>query len=89
MSHQGDEIRKHVSRAHEPPAAVVGDLPQPVPQRRVGDGKQFCSIRTIQGTQHAHFDKTATGQTTCQACAANDDCPAGAPNCRYGYCEVN
>ena len=29
------------------------------------------------------------GQTTCQACAANDDCPAGAPNCRYGYCEVN
>jgi hypothetical protein len=31
-------------------------------QRRVGDGKQFCSIRTIQGTQHAHFDKTATGR---------------------------
>jgi hypothetical protein len=36
-----------------------------------------------------YFDKTATGQTTCQACAANNDCPAGAPNCRYGYCEVN
>ncbi len=35
------------------------------------------------------YDAVATGSTTCSACTANKDCSVGAPNCRYGYCEVN
>jgi ABC-type phosphate transport system substrate-binding protein len=35
------------------------------------------------------FDKFATGTTTCQECTTDANCPTGAPNCRYGYCEVN
>ncbi len=35
------------------------------------------------------FEATATGSTTCQACTSNAACPANAPNCRKGYCEVN
>lgn len=36
-----------------------------------------------------YFDKTATGTTTCQACANDAGCPSGAPHCRFGFCEVN
>jgi len=35
------------------------------------------------------FEFRATGATTCATCATNADCGANAPNCRYGYCEVN
>jgi hypothetical protein len=35
------------------------------------------------------YDAVATGATTCSACTSNAQCSAGAPNCRYGYCEVN
>jgi ABC-type phosphate transport system substrate-binding protein len=35
------------------------------------------------------FDQVATGATTCTACPNGDECPANAPNCRFGYCEVN
>jgi hypothetical protein len=38
-----------------------------------------------------YFDKKATGSTTCTACTtatAATDCPAEAPACNYGYCEV-
>jgi len=38
-----------------------------------------------------YFDKKATGSTTCTACTAATaatDCPASAPACNYGYCEV-
>jgi ABC-type phosphate transport system substrate-binding protein len=36
-----------------------------------------------------YFDSVATGNTTCAKCATNDDCGPNAPNCRYGFCEVN
>ena len=36
-----------------------------------------------------YFDFKATGATTCGACTQNADCPSNAPNCRFGYCEVN
>ena len=35
------------------------------------------------------YDATATGTTTCGVCTTNAECKAGAPNCRFGYCEVN
>jgi ABC-type phosphate transport system substrate-binding protein len=35
------------------------------------------------------FEKVATGTTSCQACDASTPCGASAPNCRFGYCEVN
>jgi hypothetical protein len=35
------------------------------------------------------FDSVATGETDCDACEDDDACPEGAPNCRYGFCEVN
>jgi hypothetical protein len=38
-----------------------------------------------------YFDKKATGSTTCTACTAATaatDCPATAPACNFGYCEV-
>jgi hypothetical protein len=35
------------------------------------------------------YDAIATGATTCGACTSSAECSAGAPNCRYGYCEVN
>jgi hypothetical protein len=37
------------------------------------------------------FEKVATGATECAACAggADAECPANAPHCRHGYCEVN
>jgi hypothetical protein len=36
-----------------------------------------------------YFDKIATGTTSCAACDSDAACSAGAPHCRYGYCEVN
>jgi ABC-type phosphate transport system substrate-binding protein len=30
----------------------------------------------------------ATGATTCTTCTSNASCPASAPACNYGYCEV-
>jgi hypothetical protein len=35
------------------------------------------------------FEANATGSTTCATCTSNATCPANAPNCRKGYCEVN
>jgi hypothetical protein len=35
------------------------------------------------------FEANATGSTTCTSCASSATCPANAPNCRKGYCEVN
>lgn len=35
-----------------------------------------------------YFDAVATGQSSCQACAADGECGAAAPKCRYGYCEA-
>ncbi len=36
-----------------------------------------------------YFDFKATGRSACQACALPADCPAAAPACNYGFCEVN
>jgi hypothetical protein len=36
-----------------------------------------------------HFESIATGTSACDVCDNNDDCAAAAPNCRFGYCEVN
>lgn len=36
-----------------------------------------------------YFDFVATGATTCKACQDSAGCDASAPNCRFGYCEVN
>jgi hypothetical protein len=36
-----------------------------------------------------YFDFVATGATSCSKCTTNAECNASAPNCRYGYCEVN
>lgn len=36
-----------------------------------------------------YFEQRATGSSTCTACTASATCPAGAPVCRNGFCEVN
>lgn len=36
-----------------------------------------------------YFEFEATGETECEACEDNDGCPSEAPNCRFGFCEVN
>jgi hypothetical protein len=36
-----------------------------------------------------YFDSVATGTSTCKACSDNAGCDATAPNCRFGFCEVN
>lgn len=36
-----------------------------------------------------YFERRATGSTTCAACTTSATCPAGAPVCRNGFCEVN
>ena len=35
------------------------------------------------------FEANTPDGTTCQACTGNSQCPANAPQCRKGYCEVN
>jgi len=36
------------------------------------------------------WEKSANGSTSCNACASDSECTAaGAPKCRYGYCEAN
>jgi hypothetical protein len=35
------------------------------------------------------FESVATGATSCEACGSDAECPVNAPNCRYGFCEVN
>jgi hypothetical protein len=35
------------------------------------------------------FEATATGATSCTACAMDSNCPPNASHCRKGYCEVN
>jgi ABC-type phosphate transport system substrate-binding protein len=34
-----------------------------------------------------YFESQATGQTSCQGCTRDLDCPASAPKCSFGYCE--
>ncbi|HEU4411986.1 MAG TPA: hypothetical protein VFS43_42490 [Polyangiaceae bacterium] len=36
-----------------------------------------------------YFEFKATGRSDCQTCALPADCPASAPACNYGFCEVN
>lgn len=36
-----------------------------------------------------YFDNRVSGSTTCQTCETSAECPAEAPVCSYGYCEVN
>lgn len=36
-----------------------------------------------------YFDAVATGTSSCKACSDNAGCDASAPNCRFGFCEVN
>jgi ABC-type phosphate transport system substrate-binding protein len=36
-----------------------------------------------------YFDFKATQATSCATCADDAGCPASAPHCRFGYCEVN
>ncbi len=35
-----------------------------------------------------HFDNRTTGHASCAKCATSNDCPASAPACNYGFCEV-
>lgn len=35
-----------------------------------------------------HFEKRATGESSCSECSDDDECPADAPVCRLGFCEV-
>lgn len=35
-----------------------------------------------------YFDQKTTGKTSCNPCTTNADCPASAPLCSQGYCEV-
>lgn len=35
-----------------------------------------------------YYDLKANGATSCKTCKATSDCPATAPACNYGYCEV-
>lgn len=35
-----------------------------------------------------YFDAVATGQSSCAACKADNECGASAPKCRHGYCEA-
>jgi hypothetical protein len=34
-----------------------------------------------------YFDFRTTGRSACTPCTSNNDCPAGAPACNYGFCE--
>jgi hypothetical protein len=36
-----------------------------------------------------YFERVATGSTACAACTSSSTCPASAPTCRNGFCEVN
>ncbi|MCU0655707.1 MAG: hypothetical protein MUF64_10610 [Polyangiaceae bacterium] len=36
-----------------------------------------------------YYDSVATGASSCKACSDNSGCDASAPNCRFGFCEVN
>jgi hypothetical protein len=35
-----------------------------------------------------YYEFRATGETSCSACEDSTTCPASAPTCRHGYCEV-
>lgn len=35
-----------------------------------------------------YFDSLTKGNTTCATCTTGNECPASAPACNYGYCEV-
>ncbi len=35
-----------------------------------------------------YYEFRATGETTCDACTADTECPADSPTCRQGFCEV-
>ncbi len=36
-----------------------------------------------------YFDSLTQGSSTCEVCQADADCPAAAPHCNIGFCEVN
>jgi hypothetical protein len=35
-----------------------------------------------------YFDNQVNGSTSCQSCTVTADCPAAAPACNYGFCEI-
>lgn len=54
---------------------------------RTGDMGPLASFQPEKPC-NCYFDKKTTGATTCQTCTTNSECPASAPLCNVGYCEV-
>lgn len=54
---------------------------------RAGDMGPLASFQP-ETPCNCYFDKKTTGSTACQTCTTNKDCPASAPLCNVGYCEV-
>ena len=54
---------------------------------RAGDMGPLASFQP-ETPCNCYFDKKTTGTTSCQTCTTNIDCPASAPLCNVGYCEV-
>ncbi len=61
---------------------------------RANDGGDYSPFKAPV-TCNCYFDLNATGETSCQPCMANSDCPSTAPNCnkfgpqpQQGYCDL-
>lgn len=86
-----------LTRTVEPPEGVdvtaieiaSGTVPDCAMEVRRTDDLGDIAIYAPDEPCGCFFDATATGETDCEVCEVDDDCPEGAPNCRHGYCEVN
>ncbi|MDB4991689.1 MAG: hypothetical protein JWN04_6867 [Myxococcaceae bacterium] len=65
-----------------------GNIPQCAMRvTRTGDMGPLSSFQPDKSCG-CYFDFKTTGSTSCKPCSANSDCPASAPSCNVGYCEV-
>ena len=86
-----------LTRTVQPPAGIdvtaieiaSGTVPDCAMEVRRTDDLGDIAIYAPDEPCGCFFDAEATGETACDACETDDDCPEGASNCRHGYCEVN
>jgi len=55
--------------------------------KRTGDMGPLASFQPEEPCG-CFFDDKKTGNSGCQACTVNTECPSSAPVCRHNFCEV-
>lgn len=85
----------YFTRTEQPPANIdmldveiaAGTVPEcAMKVRRDGDLGDLQSFQPEEPCG-CYFEAEATGETDCQTCEGDGECPDTAPNCRFGYCE--